>query len=518
MRTGRRERPVIAHVCSDTIALCCIGRLENRYAREFIMHYKSIGFDVVYVCDNNRKGEEAFDEVLSDFVRDGFVKILPYRDKVAVQRDSYADIYRRYGHKHAWMFFLDFDEYLDTDDVKTLMQNYRGYECVLFNWVNYGDGGMLDDDGRPLAERFSTPLPHPMYVQYDNIPENDHVKCALRGGLLGVRFDNNPHVPSSPRLRCCDAEANECQQRPFRAHRDKFAVIRHYLTKTVTEWAENKWKKGTGNKESVDTFRSAYAGRFFLYNEWTPEKEEVMRRCNGIPPYEDCGHRTVVIINFNTQKLTDATIRSLNKQTPGCDVKVVDNSDLTPYRNTFANVEVIDNTRGQLCDFGKMLDECPDKVPNVKNEYGSAKHCKTIDLCFDLFPQGFLLMDSDVLVKRDISRLFDSSCVWTGATEVFRSRVNVPLLRVIPYICYINVPMCREHGIRYFHPTKMLHLTQQIPDTAYDTGCWFYEACKNEGLPENYVSIHHYIEHFGHGSWLQRDEEEWLKENERYWK
>ena len=50
------------------LALVAIGRRENRYAREFVEHYLRLGFDHVFICDNNHDGEERFEEVLQDFI------------------------------------------------------------------------------------------------------------------------------------------------------------------------------------------------------------------------------------------------------------------------------------------------------------------------------------------------------------------------------------------------------------------------------------------------------------------
>lgn len=31
------------------VALCCIGKLENRYSKEFVEYYKTIGFDKIFI-------------------------------------------------------------------------------------------------------------------------------------------------------------------------------------------------------------------------------------------------------------------------------------------------------------------------------------------------------------------------------------------------------------------------------------------------------------------------------------
>lgn len=520
MKTGRMDNiHTPTTPTGNGVALCVIGRRENRYAREFVEHYRSLGFDRIFICDNNHDGEERFGEVLLDYINDGFVTVLDYRNKAGVQRDAYEEVYAKFGSNYRWMAFFDFDEYLTIvsgSNIHELMDGFAGYDCVLFNWQNYGDNGHVRDDGKPLSERFTKPLPYDQEVQYEGVPEDNHVKCVVRGGLDTLQFYINPHVPSN-RMRCCNSCGEPCEQKAFQRYDFSVAYLKHYITKTVEEWSVNKWQKGTGNKENIEAFRSKYAGRFFAYNEWTQEKEDVMRGCTGMPPKVVPDHRTVVIVNFNTQSLTEAAICSLNKHTPGCRIIVFDNSDRQPFKNNFYNVEVIDNTKGQHIDFDAMLSEYPDKYPTPENNYGSAKHCKTIDYCFDLFPEGFLLMDSDVLVKKDVAPFFDASCAWVGNVDLHKNRWNYKLPRVLPYLCYINVPLLKEHGVRYFNGEKMWALSHRHPDMWYDTGCWFYEACNDQSLPENHVDISRYILHLHHGSWNAEDAAEWLAEHQDLW-
>jgi len=531
MEIGRRVRPILPkNVTGSGIALCVIGRRENRYAREFIAHYKALGFDKVFLCDNNRNGEERFDDVLSDYIGEGFVEVLNYRGMPGIQCTAYTDVYRRFGEKYRWMAFFDFDEYLEIVDganvhghdgrIHRLMRGYEEYDCVFFNWMNYGDNGLVRDDGRDLSERFTEPLPSIQYVQYKDIPENDHVKCVVRGGIKNLEFYLCPHLPGAPKLECCNSIGEYCEQKPYHKADYSVAYLKHYITKTIEEWVSIKWQKGAGTNASIEEFRSRYAGRFFKYNEWTPEKENVFRKLLGMPRFKPVKKHTVVIVNYNTQRLTECAIRSLNQHTPGCEIKVFDNSDMEAFvvGENMSNVEVIDNTKGAIINFDELIKSYPDRVFETNgSNFGSAKHCKTVDVCLDLFPEGFLLMDSDVLVKKDVSVFWDGSCAWSGLVNSSPSRWGIIVPRVLPFICYINAPMLKKKGIRYFNGEKMYALTSREPDKAYDTGAWFYEDCERHHLPGRYLMITDYIEHFDHGSWAGRDAEEWLEEKSSLW-
>lgn len=75
----------------------------------------------------------------------------------------------------------------------------------------------------------------------------------------------------------------------------------------------------------------------------------------------------ILTVHYNTQEATDAMIRSVNKHVHDCTIHVFDNSDTRPFVNTFDNVEVIDNTQGQIIDFDYWLQRYPDRQPRISN-------------------------------------------------------------------------------------------------------------------------------------------------------
>ena len=230
----------------------------------------------------------------------------------------------------------------------------------------------------------------------------------------------------------------------------------------------------------------------------------------------------VLIVHYNTPELTAAAVRSLWKHTPEAKVTVLDNSDLRPFCcdeiAAYGEVEVIDNTKGQVVNWEAWLETFPDKIPAVENNWGSAKHCYSVEVMMDRFPDGFLLMDSDVLIKKDVRELVDRSVPWKGGVQVNTRRFGLVIPRVIPFLCWINTPMLKAHGIRYFNGAKMWNLTSKTPDNHYDTGAWLLEACKKAGLEGHRIEIRDYIEHYGHGSWrLHKSEKAWIEEHHGLW-
>ena len=490
------------------IALCAIGRRENRYAQEFVEHYLGLGIDHIFICDNNHDGEERFEDVLGNRIAKHTVSIHDYRNRDTVQMTAYSDIYRKYGGQYDWICFFDFDELLVLNDSMTLKKWLSSFsddtDTVLVNWMCMTDSGMILDDGRQLMERFNEAMPYDRCVQYD-FPDNNHVKCIVRGGIQNVVFRKNPHIPDTAQ-HCRTADGVVCKPSPFQPYSFKTAYLKHFVTKTIEEWMQNKWQKGAGAIR-YDKFVERYRDRFFKYNERTPEKQAYMEAFER----NRAARVTVCIVHYNTPRLTQCAIRSLWKHTPGVGVIVFDNSDREPFPK-MDGVEIIDNTRGQIIDFDMWLAQFPDKLP-TKNRWASAKHCYTVQWLINKRRNPFVLMDSDVLVRQDISSFWQREQAFVGQIKPHSSIYRVTVDRVLPMLCFVNVPMIKRSGISFFHPQKMYALTSLRPDCAYDTGCWFLEDVKRHRLPYTDVDIDTYVLHLGHGSWKEKDAEQWLEEN-----
>ena len=212
----------------------------------------------------------------------------------------------------------------------------------------------------------------------------------------------------------------------------------------------------------------------------------------------------IAIVHYNTPALTTALVRSIRKHVPRRRIVVFDNSDvlqLPPMRDVIR----IDNTRGQVVDFGEMIRRYPDRIPTACN-WGSEKHIASVDWLFDYLPEGFLLLDSDVLLKKDITPLFDDSVAWVGMRE--KQPFDFQRERLAPYCLYINVPMCKAHGIRFWHEGKVYKLSHgEAP--YYDTAASFLEDCENAQLPGRETDIYEYIEHFGGASCRDCTQQAW---------
>ena len=250
--------------------------------------------------------------------------------------------------------------------------------------------------------------------------------------------------------------------------------------------------------------------------------------------------KTVAIIHFNTPELTEAGIKSLRKH--GGEyyrVIVFDNSatltlpdgkviQARPFTAKMKGVEVIDNTRGQVIDFDKFLSEYPDRNPSVgiykSSVWGSAKHIVTVQKLWELLPEGFVLMESDILLKKPIDEFFREEYSVVGYVNKHQKGNPFDVPRIMPMLCWMNVPMLTKEGARYFDPDRCWGLKADRNDRGnwMDTGACLLDDImkKRPRLKGLHMDIRQWVEHYGGGSWKQDDlkaQMDWINIHRELW-
>ena len=258
------------------VAICCIQRREERYIDEFVEHHLLMGVAHIFIYDNGRG-----DEPVPTFDNER-VTVVNWRDKDNAQCAAYEHCYRQHGHEYGWMGFLDVDEHVQVRQGETL----TGYltamaamkaDVVLLNWRVMTDNGLVHYDPRPLAERFTQPMPLNQRVRFSDRPENDHVKSFVRGGLFGLQF-GTPHCPVKPQsMRIVNSNGETVPLKPLIPYQLKHAWIDHFETKTAEEYMEKCRRGFPLSQQYMDGFLRNAVRFFFAINQRTPEKEEILR-------------------------------------------------------------------------------------------------------------------------------------------------------------------------------------------------------------------------------------------------
>ena len=237
-------------------------------------------------------------------------------------------------------------------------------------------------------------------------------------------------------------------------------------------------------------------------------------------------NKNVAIVHYNTPELTKAAILSLRKH-GGKDynVYILDNSDARPFKK-MKGVKIFDNTKGKYIDFDTELSKYPDRDRSIgcakNNEFASEKHMMSVQKLWELVPDGFILMESDILIKQSIDFMF----MWDECVcgHITRSYGPPKIERLAPMLCWINVPMCVAGGARYFDPDRAyaLHKGKSDGRNYWDTGAALLDDIRRL-KPQCHgrkIDINPLVIHYGSASWINNDLEnqiKWLDEHRSLW-
>ena len=237
--------------------------------------------------------------------------------------------------------------------------------------------------------------------------------------------------------------------------------------------------------------------------------------------------KQIAIVHFNTPELTEACILSIRKV--GCDwpVTVLDNSDERPFTKRMKGVKVLNNRKQQLINFDEELAKYPDKCWDMakKSNYGSVKHMMSVQYLWSVLKDGFILVESDVLITKPFDFLWDEQYAACGKVQWFRGRRD-ERDRLLPWLCYMNVPLLVANGAKYYDPQRSWALQpggRSNRNNWYDTGAPLLEDIINtkpQLTARLYPDLDTYYTHYFGGSWRGNDIErqaEWLSKNEAYW-
>ena len=138
------------------VCLCGVGKKENLYVEEFVNNYIKLGYDKIFLYDNNDKDDERMDDVLKKQIANNFVKITDYRGfrgKKQPQYEAYYDCYEKNSKYCDWLSFYDLDEFLylkNNKNIKQILSDKKFEKCdnVKINWIVYSDNNLIYYDDR----------------------------------------------------------------------------------------------------------------------------------------------------------------------------------------------------------------------------------------------------------------------------------------------------------------------------------------------------------------------------------
>ena len=261
------------------VAVCAIAKCENPYIREWVDYHTGIGFDHIYIYDNNDVNGERCKDVVGNDPRVSVIEKYIGKKQVDcnLQIAAYNDFYMRIGHIYDWVIYLDIDEFLvirNGSSVKEYIANIcsgKGrVEGIQFNWVCYGDSGKLKYSDKPVRERFTK-------LSLDE-ESSRYKKLMYRTKLEGFCMENVHYSNVINPIIDCDGNRVRYEKKVKCEHPNtNSAYIAHYITKSLEEYVLVK-KERRGNDTSGKRLSPDF---YFTHNEKTDEKVELFRKLAG---------------------------------------------------------------------------------------------------------------------------------------------------------------------------------------------------------------------------------------------
>lgn len=270
------------------VLLCCIAKMENLYIREFVEHYKKLGFDNICLYDNNDPDGEYFEDVIGDYIKSGFVILKNKRGVQLAQVPSYTECYNEYKDQYDWIAFFDIDEFLHIDNglnIKELLSkkiyNMPGVGCIKVNWKSFDDSGIVKTNGDYSVKKFKThyKLVNKKTKGFNYLaPEasNCFTKPIIKTGINNLKF-TSPHGPlNDNRLKCVNTAGVLCKNKVFNYETPTWenCCLHHYRFKTIEEYVLFKMIRLWPDKYGDQGKSKLNLDFFFRYNKKTPEKVE----------------------------------------------------------------------------------------------------------------------------------------------------------------------------------------------------------------------------------------------------
>lgn len=135
----------------------CIAKMEHRYIEEFCKYHLSIGFDMIYIYDN--EDEPTYQHLLLNHINNIYVIHYPGKS----QQYNTLECFKRNlmnNDNITHIINMDCDEFIvlkQHNNIKEFINDYIKDDCagIGINWRFFGDSGKTNYINEPLLTRFT---------------------------------------------------------------------------------------------------------------------------------------------------------------------------------------------------------------------------------------------------------------------------------------------------------------------------------------------------------------------------
>ena len=252
-----------------------IARNEARYIREWVAHHLAIGFDHIFLFDN--ESTDNLKAALGGIARKHLTYIWWPRDSDgrAIQQEAYTRLHRELQTllPESWILFIDVDEFLvlkKHDSIRELIDDLGSVDAVAFNWRLFGDSGQDRFAPGFVADRFT-------WASLSGFHHNGHLKTMGRISMI-LQPDIHWHrLEQGARIVDPDGKPFPLDYGPFGPRiTHETAQLNHYFTKSAEEWRARRSAGRADMKLGSPNFRRPES-EFYEYNRNDIKDYEIFR-------------------------------------------------------------------------------------------------------------------------------------------------------------------------------------------------------------------------------------------------
>ena len=232
------EEYVIMSPCKD----------EENYICEWIKYHLDLGFDKIYLYDNNDNSDILL-KVLHSGLDKSYVErviIYPIPGLKAFQKELTINFYNE--HEFKWCAFIDCDEFITLTSHKNIKDYINSFpqECntIYLQWLEYGSNNNLFFKKGNIFEKFKFSKT-PIDLKKSYWKENSFVKSIVKKGYSEI-FSNTYKIGHG--LNCGNIYLNNyektTQQEYLDFHNYDLAYIKHfYVRDLIGQFLSKKCKQ-----------------------------------------------------------------------------------------------------------------------------------------------------------------------------------------------------------------------------------------------------------------------------------
>ena len=262
------------------VVICAMAKNEHRYINEWVKHYVGLGFDKIYLYDN----DDLDKPLIMDFIDNDLKSYVHYKNirgqqREKLQHDIYTGFYIKYGKTFDYCLFCDIDEFLfGVDNIKDFLSVHNA-EQIRIKWKLFGDDNLITRDmSKGVVDTFHHEITHTLnrnLVDKGNLEKQG--KMIVKGGLDNVVI-RSPHFASRETrnniLQSVLPSGRPCFSKVAieEDYTNENVFMHHYMTKTLSEFIEQKLNRN----DAVFNY-GIKLDYFWRINEKTQEKLDYLK-------------------------------------------------------------------------------------------------------------------------------------------------------------------------------------------------------------------------------------------------